>query len=235
MSNATATQHVLQQFADGRGIDLEQYEALEWQLYDTQKYLAAGQTQLSFFTEGRNTGTSIYDASQKKTYEDTNMPQGGVLPRGQAMLVRDIALRIKPGVAAVQETIAAAAPASSNPAANDERTFWDQGWVDFRLANKPEVLLGPLANFPPPQAHELHFGAAAAFAQATAADESVYIEGSSLTPRGRMFSLFDPGLTLEFGVDFTFSLNWTTLVPMPSNTDAVIKAAFMGWLLRAKQ
>lgn len=222
-------------FAKGKGISLSQAEVIEDKLYDWQTYAAAGQTQLAFFTEAKNSGTSIFDATQKKTWEDTNMKQAGILPRGEAFLVTHVCLRFVPGVLAVQEQVTNAVPAATTPAANDASAFWNQGWADFKLAEKSQVLLGPLANFPPMQRDQLYVGAAAWSAQAAAANATLYVEGTSLVPAGRLFALQEPGLTIEFGINFTFDLNWSKAVALPSGSDARVQAELVGVRMRAKQ
>jgi len=224
------------QFARGRGINLDQAEVVADHLYDWQPYAAAGQTELAFFTEPVNSGTSTFDATQKKTYEDTNLEQAGQMPRGEAFLIEYVALRFVPGVDPVQETVAAAAAAvATNPAANDSAAFWEQGYLDMRLANKPQVLLGPLSNFPPPQRFDLHVGGTVSVNQAAAADAAYQLEGSYLTPVGRLFKLQEPGLTLEYAINFKFSLKWSKAVPMPSATAGRVQAILIGTRMRAQQ
>jgi len=236
MNPNTNFHNIREDFARGQGIDLKKVEVIHDTLYDWQTYVAAGQTQLSFFTEPRNSGTSIFDATQKKTLEDTNLVAQGQMTRGEAFLAKYVALRFVPGVDPVQETVAAAAAAvATNPAANDAAAFWENGYLDFRLANKPEVQLGPLAQFPPPQRFDLHVGGAVSVNQAAAADAAYQIEGTYLVPVGRLFELHPPGLTLEYGINFDFTLNWSKAVALPSGSAGRVQALLIGVRMRASQ
>src|SRR6267142_2410992 len=111
-------------------------EALRWTLYDTQTYLAAGQTQLSFFKVAQG-GTKPVDQS--------NMDLAGQIQAGWIFRAKFIELRFTPGVNP-GTTFAAATVAQY---VNDVFAFSENGWLNFKVSQKDIVIDAPLGIFPP--------------------------------------------------------------------------------------
>jgi len=221
------------EFNHGAAVDWNSKEAIADQLYDTRTYAAAGQTALSFFQVAEGDGASVFGAGPK-TYEDTNMQTAGQMTRGEAFLVQAVALRFYSGVALVQDDITAAAPAALDSPANDEMEFWSKGWLEFDVLNKNQVRL-PLSNFPPPTRFNVQAAFSSFYTQAAAGDGTIQTQAAHVVPVGSLFQPQAPGITLEYGLKFKLTLNWSAATPMPSNQDARVQALLIGRRLRIGQ
>ncbi len=235
---------IRQAFKDGSAVNWDKQDVIHDYLYDWQAYAAGGQVQLAFFNEAINSGTSLFDATQKKTYEDTNMEQSGIMPRGEAFLVKHICLRFVSGVSAINSVISAnvlaTLPAAPAFAGNDEESFWNNGYGEFRVVNKIQAR-SSMANFTPPNNRVLTGVSAAGLTNAVqavivdAAGMSISIAGTHVANNGPLFSLASPGVLLEHNMRFTFNLNWTSAVAMPSGVSGKIEAMLHGVRMRVSQ
>lgn len=235
---------VKQEFKDGSAVNWNQQDVIHDYLYDWQPYAAGGQVKLAFFNEAINSGTSLFDATQKKSYEDTNMEQSGVMARGEAFLVKHICLRFVAGLPAVDAVIdanvLATLPAAPTFAANDEESFWNNGYGEFRVVNKIQAR-SSIANFTPPNNRALTGASSASITNAVqavivdAAGMSIEIAGTHMTNNGPLFSLASPGVMLEHNMQFNFDLNWTKAVAMPSGVAGRIEAMLHGIRMRVSQ
>lgn len=224
-----------QKFQSASAVNWNEQEVIQDILYDWATYAAAGQVQLNFFSTPVSEGTSIWDATQPKTYEDTNMEIGSQMQRGEAFRVEYIALQFVPGVNPMTQANTAAAPLAVLFAANDEHTFWDQGWLEFQVVNKVQTRGAPLSRFPGPTRMELNAAAALQYTQAAAAAASDQVAASSYKPVGPMWPMQGPGTLLEYGMKLKFTLNWSKLVPMPSALPGKVQAMLIGKRMRVSQ
>ena len=124
------------------------WEAIRQSIYDSQQYVAAGATNLSFFNIPLGQGTS-WTGTGSKNYEDTNMQLAGQLPQNNAMLVQSIEIEFWP----TTPTVAAAMPAAVGASAvavlvNDAYIFRRAGSLIFSVGNKNYLQEAPLAKFP---------------------------------------------------------------------------------------
>src|SRR5258706_6388598 len=102
-------------------------EALRWTLYDTQTYLAAGQTQLSFFKVAQGGA---------KPVDQSNMDLAGQIQAGWIFRAKFIELQFTPGVLPGTTFVAA----TIAQYVNDVFTFSENGWLQFKVAQKDIVI-----------------------------------------------------------------------------------------------
>lgn len=223
----------IEKFKRGSVVDWNNQEVMNDFLYDWLPYPIAGQTQLSFFTTPQGQGTSFWDNTQTKTYEDTNMEVGNQMARGESFLVKHIALRFYQATLPVQDLNTAALPATPLMPANDAYLFWNRGWLEFKVVNKVQCRQGPLAAFPPPNHLELDAAATVAYTLAAAATDSTQIVASHLRARGPLFTLAGEGVTLEYGMKFQLNLNWSNKQAL--TTAAGVQAMLIGKRMRVSQ
>ena len=139
-------------------VNLESFEQLKTNLYDSNAYPAAGVTTLQFF--------QIPIGQGNKTLEDTNMRLAGQLPTNQLFLVEGVEVLFLP----TDPTVAADMPAAFGAGAvaaiiNDAYIFYRSGFLKFRVGSKDYIEEGPLMKFPPSQ----NFKVEGALADATTA------------------------------------------------------------------
>lgn len=226
-------QNQVQAFKNGSAVDWNSQEVLNDFLYDWLPYPVAGQTQLNFFTTPQGQGVSFWDPTQTKTYEDSNIETGNMMSRGESFLVKHIALRFYQASLPVQDTNAAALPATPLMPANDAYLFWNRGWLEFKVVNKVQTRLAPLSSFPPPTHLELDAAAAVAYTLAAAATDSAQIVATHLRNRGPLFTLAGDGVTLEYGMKFNLNLNWSAKQAI--TTAAGVQAMLIGKRMRVSQ
>lgn len=197
---------------DAFNVNRDGWEAITNTLYDSTSYVAAGQTNLSFFATPVGQGTGFGGGS--KTYSDTNMTLAGQLPANQEFLIQSIEILFDP----TTPTVAAAMPASLDAAANaaqviinDAYIFWRAGNLTLTIGSKPYCQEAPLMKFPPKAWFELH----AALASSTTADTKALKTGFA-TSRGRPYLLKAP-LRLVSSQNFGVTLNWPEGVQAISN------------------
>lgn len=222
--------NVEKSFRRGAVVDWGSQEVLNDFLYDWLAYPVGGQVQLNFFTTPQGQGASIWDATQTKTYEDTNMEVGSQMARGEAFLVQHVALRFWQATLPIQQLNGAAVTANQVIAANDAYLFWSHGFVEFKVVNKVQLRQGPLSSFPPPT--RLNLDAAAA-AESTVAATTNQVIGSHLSPVGPLYTIASPGITLEYGMKFSFTLNWS--IAQAIVTAGRVQAMLIGKRMRVGQ
>jgi hypothetical protein len=223
----------IREFQRGSAVDWNSQEVVNDFLYDWQAYPVAGLTQLAFFATPQGQGVSFWDATQTKTYEDTNMEVGNQMARGESFLVKHIALRFYQATLPVQYAAALALPAVPLLPANDAHLFWNRGWLEFKIVNKVQARQGPLASFPPPNYLELDAAAAIDFGQVAAATASNQFAASNLRARGPLYTLAGQGATLEYGMKFQLTLNWAAKQAI--TTAGGVQAMLIGKRMRVSQ
>ena len=163
-------------------------EEITWSFYDTQTYVAAGQTQLNFFQQPVGAGGT--------TYEQTNMDSAGQIPKGQRFLTEYIALEFFPGIDPLEG-------AALTAYADDYLKFISNGWLEFKIGSKLYVQHGNLGLYTP------SFGLSG-FAATGAADAVEYA-----TNRGKLYSILPVQLTSN--QNFSVSLKWGTGVAISAD------------------
>lgn len=198
-------------------------EGIRQTLYDFQTYVGTtGHTSMSFFQ------TPVGQSG--KTFEDTNMVQGGSLPTPQAFLVESIEIYLFPSVLNVpaEDT---AAPFASPQFINDVAAINKSGFLEFNISSKNYLREAPLGVFPPKTRLT---GNAAIAETTTAATTSSMLMASFATFGGRPYFV-DPPVLLEATVNFNLTLNWATAVTLPSGSNARIGIKLDGIFYRAVQ
>ena len=205
----------LQQFdVNRRG----EYEGIRQSLYDSATYANAGQTQLQFY--------QVPKGQSSKTIADTNMVSAGQLPQPQHFLVESIELLFFPGVLPVWEDTSIV----ESEFTNDMYTVAKSGSLDFFIGSKSYLEEAPLGRFPPKTKLETRF--AAAFTQASAADQQIAMDYAAWV--GRSYIL-DPPVLLVPNQNWNVSLNWPSVVALPSGVDGKIYVVLDGILYRQSQ
>lgn len=180
-------------------------EATRASLYDTQTYLAAGQTNLSFFQTPNGSGG--------KTFADTNMSAAGMLSSPQYFLVESIEVSFFP-TAALTATGAAATAAFLN----DTNIFTRyNAWLEFSILNKFYVQEGPLGKFPPRNA--LRVAAAASDTTTAGANQKTIINYAAAD--GELYNFPDP-LVIPPNTTFLVSLKWPAAVAISANAQVMV-------------
>ena len=187
----------------------DEVEAIRQPLFDSATYLAAGQTQLSFFQTPQG--------QAGKTFADTNMTNAGTLPAGRAFLIEAITLMALP--------TANPESAAARNFANDVWTFFKGGQLELLITSKPYVQAGPLGLFPPKTG--LSIGAAAATTDAATTIQIVYASAS-----GEVFGVLPAPLMIVPTTNFNLTLNWPVALPTPSTADMKIFCHLWGMMYR---
>lgn len=200
-------------------------EVVRQSLYDSATYTGAtGQSSLSFF--------QTPNGQNGKTKADTNMEQAGQLPAGKNFLVTSIEIRFYPGVnpSVLEEDVALTAPNF----ANDVYTFAKSGYLDFFILSKSYLTEAPMGRFPPKTKLEVDGARGLTSEAATVGVNNI---GSTLdyaSMAGRPYFI-DPNITLISNQNFNVTLNWPTLVALPSATNARVMVVLDGLLYRWSQ
>lgn len=184
-------------------------EQLAWSLYDSQTYVAAGQTALTFFQNPVGSSGS--------GYETTNLDAAGSVPKGQIFLVQCIELDILPAI-----DVADAAALSAY--ANDVYNFFRKGYLEFKIGSKLYAQHGPLGLYPPRTG--LSGFAATATTQTTTDSAAIYAVN-----RGRPYALIP--LTIPSNQNFSVTLKWDSAQAI--SADATVKTRLSGILFRNAQ
>lgn len=185
-------------------------EVIRQTLYDTQTYLAAGQTQLSFFQ------APVGQAG--KTLQETNMELAGSLPAGKSFLVEGIGIHLVPTAAPVVAT------ATAN-FINDIQTFAKAGFLKLQISSKDYLVEAPLGVFPPKTG--LSVGSAVA---TTTAATNMFVNYASMA--GEIYSLQPANLMIVPTTNFNITLNWPAALPLPSGADMKVIIKLYGVLYR---
>lgn len=215
-----------------------QAEVIKQGLYDTQIYIAAGQTVMTFFSSPQGQGLSAQpgNANGTKVLADTNMLLAGQLPSQQDFLVQTIEINMIPGSVNTANTftlvnpiafLAAASGATVFGASSDVAAFYNTGFLNFKVGSKDYLQEAPLGKFPP-QAH-LDVNAAVASTSATVGQTLV----SFTRAEGRPYHI-DP-IRLQSTQNFNVTLNWPVAVAMPSGFNSQVRVTLDGYLYRSSQ
>jgi hypothetical protein len=199
-------------------------------LYDSQPYVAAGQTQLNFFANPIGTGTtSAPGATGPKTDADTNMVSSGLLAKGTEFYCEGLELLFFPGILPVREAVALA---NVGQFADDVWTFWRTGWLKLRIQQRDYILDAPLGKFPPTSRLQVVSATQIAPAGAATATSTVY-ENTYASLGGARYDIVPTYIysNQSFGVQ----LNWPAAVALPSGQDARISVRLRGYLIRDAQ
>lgn len=195
-----------------------EYEGIRQTFYDFTTYANAGQTQLQFFQVPRG--------QSSKTAADTNMTSAGQLPQPQHFLVESIEILFYPGVLPGTE----AATIVETEFSNDVYTLQKSGSLNFFIGSKTYLEEAPIGRFPPKT--RMNGYAAAHFTQAVAADQQMNVDYATWV--GRPYYL-DPPVLLVPNQNFSVSMNWPSVVALPSGVDGRIGVVLDGILYRQSQ
>lgn len=195
-------------------------------LYDRQVYLAAGQTQMSFFQTG----------IAGRTYNETNMTGSGALTSPNEFLVETIEFDIVPGilnVPLVQQDPAVPFVASSY--IDDVAAFYNHGSVLFKTLEKARVQVAPIKRCPPANALVTESSQAMAAATLAAGPQTAYFSQAQNARAGGMIYKVNPEVRLMPNEAFVVTLNWDAPIALPSGQNAFIFCYLGGLLYRAVQ
>lgn len=219
-----------QQFA----VALNSYETLTQSLYDSAAYVAAGQTQLTFFQYQIGAGTSVISGGTK-TLEDTNMQNAGSLPAMQAYIVTSIEVEFQAGVSSATPSINAASQPSTLGAAaittqiNDSYIFRSTGFLNFNIGSKSYMNEGPLMKFPASNIYNVE----GALSNATTPAAALSLADTFGDAIGPAYILSPNNLFLIPTMNFNVTLNWQTVQAISRQARVFVR--LMGQLIRAAQ
>lgn len=200
------------------GINVMSVDDIVYQpLYDYQTYLAAGQSNLTFFTT---------PASGTKTVADTNMTVSGMLPAPQQFLCIGVGVEFIPGSAPGAGSLTTAAAGRNW---TDVNAVAKSGSLLFTVGQKQIILEAPIGKFPMP--HGLT--GQAAMSDATTAAASLFSEIDYARFGGSLYAIVPSAI--PSGQNFAVTMNWPALVPLPSTVAGRIGVNLFGYLLRKAQ
>lgn len=198
-------------------------EGIKQSLYDSNSYLGAGQTQLKYFQIPQGQGVGV--GGGVKTLEDTNMELAGTLPNPKAFLLQGIELVVIPSGTPVVMNTTQVAPDMTN----DMWTIANRGWLELFISSKMYLQEAPLGKFPSRNFMRADF---ASSMSNQAAAQKLTAELPVLS--GQPFKLVPP-ITIRPTMNFNINLNWSTVLPLPSNTPARVMVNLSGLLYRNGQ
>lgn len=202
-------------------------DAIYAPLYDSATYAAAGQLQLTFFTQPIGQGTTTAPgATGAKTEADTNLTNAGLLPLGNSFYMTGIEFQFYPGSS---PGFGAGADANLGRNWNDVYAVAKSGWARFRVQNRDYILDGPLINFPP----VTRLAGAFSVTSTLTAGAATAAEIDYATFAGAPYNIVP--ITLQSNQSFILQLNWPALVALPSTVAGRIFARLRGRLIRAAQ
>lgn len=205
------------------------WEAVNWELFDSATYAAAGQLTLNFFQNPEGQGTGFGGGT--KTASDTNMVSGGQLPAAQEFLVKQIEVAFWP----TMPTVAAQMPAAYGAAAisqivNDAYIFTRSGNLTLTIGSKNYVQDGPMNRFP--SCRNFHLDAAAADATTAAASSQTRIAYAYAV--GMPWRASPADLLLVSNQNFVVQLAWPEGLQAITNP-AIVRVYLGGYLYRMSQ
>lgn len=214
-------------------------EIIQQPLYDYLLMPAAGSQLLTFFQSQIGQGVTTAPGGtvgSVKSYSDTNMQLSSQLPSGLEFLTQSVEVQFYPGSVSTANTFTTAAMTFFNAVAsatvggqlNDSNVFYIGGLLEFNVLNKNYLRLTPLVNFVPTRS--LDFSGTIASNSATTS----VIGAGVLRPGGLPFDL-DPPVTLLPACNFSVTLTWPSVVPMPSGFNARVGVVLQGYQKRAGQ
>lgn len=199
-----------------------EYEGIRQSLYDFQTYAAAGQTSLSFF--------QVPVGQSSKTKADTNMQQAGSLPTPQNFLVEAIEVFLFPGVLPGLHVTTIA----ETEFTNDVYTVAKSGSLNLFVGSKNYLEEAPIGRFPPKTRLDVKATAAIQYHEATATDSEEQVTVDYSVFAGRPYFLSPPILLIPTQ-NFKVTLEWPSVVALPSGQDARIGVVLDGILYRQSQ
>lgn len=197
-------------------------EGVRQSLYDIQTYANAGQTSLTFF--------QVPQGQSSKTIADTNMEVAGSLPAPKMFLVQSIEILFFPGV--LPGTLATTL--AETEFTNDVYTVAKSGSLDFFIGSKSYLEEAPLGRFPPKTRVDVEAAHAIQRKQASAADAEDQVSTDYAVFSGRPYFV-DPWVLLTATQNFKVTLEWPSVVALPSGADARIGVVLDGILYRNSQ
>lgn len=197
------------QAASAYAVTTGSWEAIRQSLYDSQQYIAAGATVLTFFSVPLGQGTSWAGGGTKST-SDTNMQNAGSLPANNEFLVQSIEVEFWPTTPTVAAAMPEAYKQASGPVLiNDAYIFRRAGSLSVNIGNKAYLTEAPLAKFPP----KTKFVVQGAALGTTTADSISWAVFADMI--GRPYAV--QGLYLQSTQAFNVTLNWNEGVQAISN------------------
>lgn len=194
-------------------------EAIWQPRYDTLAYVAAGQTNMTFFQ--RPVGAAGV------TEDLTNMETAGVIAAPQQFLVTGIRAEFLP--AANIASIHAATPADLQDYVNDVQAVLNSGVIIFTVGNKEQNRDAPIGKFPPSHALSVD----SALSDATTAGANLASGISYAQGVGQLYNITPTNI--PFSQNFNVSIHWPTAVALPSGNDGTIRVHLEGFLYRSAQ
>lgn len=183
-------------------------------IWDVQTYLAAGQSNLSFFNQPGG-----------KQLDETNVITAGRLPAGQSMFVTGAQVLFTPGV--LPGRIGANADFDY---ANDMAAFYGAGLLDVRVGQDTAIQDGPLSLFP----GETRLVGDVAYGDNFTADDNKAGVLELVTLGGKTYTDFEPFPILNTQ-DFTATLRWLkSVVALPSGMDGKVRLRLTGSIYEVK-
>lgn len=194
-------------------------EGYRGSLYHYRTYAAAGQAQLVFF--GETTATAAGGKA------DTNMELAGMLSRGKSLEVRQVEVQFWPGV---NPGRAGLAPAGLDADyLNDVHAVAKSGWLEFKVGDKPIFFDAPIGKFPPSN----RLGGFSSLSDSSTAGVSQGATIDYAVPCGAVYACAP--IFLEYGQKIEVSLNWPTVVALPSGVAGRIGIVLNGGGYRKAQ
>lgn len=185
-------------------------------LYHYQTYAAAGQTQLTFFQNpvGQNS----------LTFADTNVEAAGSMPSPKRMLVTGIQVAFfpdgNPGIFGAQA-------AASNW--NDVNAVYKSGWLEFFVGSAVWLRDAPIGKFP----SDFRLAGAAALSDSSTAGADQQGRIDYATFAGRKYNITP--ILLTSNQNFNVTLNWPSVVALPSTAAGRIGVILEGFQYRQSQ
>lgn len=179
-------------------------------IYDSERHLTTGHTELAFFAQPKGSGTSAHVGSGVKQLVDTNMRQGGQLARGQKMTVLGIRVKMKPAIASV----------GTMTNANDMALIRHSGVLFVEIAGSKKIEQ-QLCDFPAGTGVD-------GFAATTVASTSFAQANNGVPHVDNFYKLFDVPFTIEGLQNIVCQMLWPV-----ANTPAVawvLTVQFDGYL-----
>lgn len=196
-------------------------------LYDHVNYAAAGQPQLSFFSQPIGQGTTTAPgATGTKSLADTNITNANMLPVDNAFYMTGIEVVVFPGVN----------PGRGATTSALMGTFWNDMWVigksgvlTLRIGTRDYIQDGPLMNFPSTQG----LGGVAAMADATTAAASLASTVEYARYVGQAYTIVP--LLIQPTQNFSVTMTWPAVVATVSTQIARVSVRLRGRFIRNAQ
>lgn len=199
-------------------------------LYDFASYAAAGQAQISFFTQPQGQGTtSAPGGAGVKTIHDTNLTQQGQLGLGQRFFCTGIEILFFPGQVNPSRAAIVEATYITSSFVNDVYTVFRSGLLTFSIgSNRVYSQQAPLGLFP---ATTRVYMSPALTGQGATATSFAIIDYAA--PAGEPYSIV--GQFIESTQVFNVTVSWPGLVPLPTGVAGRIGCRLRGYQIRNVQ